>query len=127
MLARANKIAKQLNHSNVSFVHSGITAIDLPANSADVVISNCVINLVPEEDKQLVFNETFRILKSGGRVAVSDILAKGDLPDVIKNSMALYVGCIAGASKVEAYERYMREAGFKGMLFDSPCDAGNLC
>lgn len=114
MLKRANEIKTKISASNVTFVDSRIDAINLPDATVDCVISNCVINLVPEDEKQLVFNETFRILKSGGRVAVSDILSKGDMPEHIKTDMALYVGCIAGASPVANYEKYLRAAGFEG-------------
>ena len=78
------------------------------------MISNCVINLVPEDEKQLVFREMFRLLKPGGRVAVSDILLKKELRADMKQDIGLYVGCISGASVVTAYERYLTEAGFNG-------------
>lgn len=84
----------------------------IPSNTADCIISNCVINLVPEEDKPLVFKEMHRLLKPGGRIAISDILAKKPLPEKLRANMALYVGCVSGASLVEEYERYLREAGF---------------
>ncbi|KAK4628740.1 Arsenite methyltransferase [Fulvia fulva] len=124
MLARANQIKTKLSHGdNVQFVKSGITDISLEDSSADCIISNCVVNLVPEEDKHLVFTEMARVLKPGGRVAISDILAKGPLPEEVKNSMALYVGCIAGASQVESYEKWLREAAFKDVLIvDSKSD-----
>lgn len=114
MLSRANKIRDSLGISaaNTRFIHSRITSTPLPSGIADVVISNCVINLVPHEEKQQVFSEIFRLLKPGGRVAVSDILAKKQLPDQLRANMAMYVGCIAGASLVEDYETYLREAGF---------------
>ncbi len=130
MLARARANAKKGGIENVFFVESTITSIALSAPdapstepsaemtvSADCIISNCVVNLVPEDDKQKVFNEMFRLLKPGGRVALSDILAKKELPDHMKQSLALYVGCIAGASKVEAYEQYLKNSGFEGMSF----------
>ncbi|EME44340.1 hypothetical protein DOTSEDRAFT_88528 [Dothistroma septosporum NZE10] len=117
MLARAEQIKAKLGlGESVQFVKSGITKMSLEASSADCIISNCVVNLVPEEDKHLVFQEMARVLKSGGRVAISDILAKGEMPEEVKNSMALYVGCIAGASLVENYERWLREAGFRDIL-----------
>ncbi|KAK4499091.1 hypothetical protein PRZ48_009603 [Zasmidium cellare] len=116
MLSRANQIKSKLNATNVEFVNSRITELALPDSSVDCIISNCVVNLVPEEDKHLVFKEMFRTLKPGGRVAVSDILAKKELPSEIKDSMALYVGCIAGASQVGAYEKYAKEAGFGDIL-----------
>ncbi|EEQ35426.1 SAM-dependent methyltransferase UbiE/COQ5 family protein [Microsporum canis CBS 113480] len=116
MLERANKNKEDAKADNVSFVDSQITAINLPDLVADCIISNCVVNLVPESDKQLVFNEMFRLLKPGGRVAISDILAKKPLPSKIRESVALYVGCIAGASQVGDYEKYLRKAGFNEIL-----------
>lgn len=115
MLAKAQRIKQKTNANNTTFIRSRITQIDLPDSTANCIISNCVINLVPEAEKQLVFNEMLRVLKSGGRVAVSDILLTKDLTDELKSNVALYVACVAGASKVEGYERYLREAGFKGM------------
>ena|ERR1700761_816294 len=114
MLKRANQIKDQTKADNVSFIESQITNIELPDAAANCIISNCVINLVPEIEKQQVFHEMYRILKPGGRVAVSDILAKQELPQKVKNNMALYVGCIAGASQVQDYEWYLKTAGFKG-------------
>lgn len=115
MLARANKIKAQTGRANVEFVESGITDMAaLDAGIADCIISNCVINLVPETDKPLVFAEMSRLLKPGGRIAVSDILAKKELPQKLKSDLAMYVGCIAGASMVADYERYLSDAGFGG-------------
>jgi arsenite methyltransferase len=116
MLALANKNKAKTGADNTFFVEARITSIPLVDATADVVISNCVLNLVPESDKQLVFNEIFRLLKPGGRVAVSDILAKKPLPEKLRNSVAAYVGCVAGASLVEKYEEYFKQAGFPGML-----------
>ena len=121
MLAKAKSIKQKTNADNTTFVKSRITQIDLPDSTADCIISNCVINLVPETEKQLVFNEMARVLKPGGRVAVSDILLTKDLTDELKNNVALYVACVAGASKVDGYERYLREAGFNGLAFSSIC------
>lgn len=121
MLKKADQLLAKSGATNVSFVESPITDISLPDQTADCIISNCVINLVPESEKQLVFNECFRLLKPGGRFAVSDILAKKDLPPHVKDSMALYVGCIAGASQVAAYEKYLREAGFRGNFDSQRC------
>jgi ubiquinone/menaquinone biosynthesis C-methylase UbiE len=114
MLALAEKNKSRSGLTNTEFVESRITSVSLPDAMADVVISNCVINLVPEEEKQLVFNEMFRLLKPGGRVAVSDTLAKKPLTERMRTSVAAYVGCIAGASLVEEYEAYLHEAGFVG-------------
>ncbi|KAK1755610.1 S-adenosyl-L-methionine-dependent methyltransferase [Echria macrotheca] len=118
MLARANKIkeSKGADADNVTFVKGVITDIPLDDGIADCIISNCVINLVPAADKHLVFNEMHRLLKSGGRVAVSDILAKKELPPKLKNDLALYVGCIAGAAQVFEYEQWLKEAGFDEVL-----------
>lgn len=115
MLARARENASKSNIANVKFVESPITSIDLPSNSADCIISNCVINLVPTQDKHLVFEEIFRLLKSGGRVAVSDILAKKAFQPHLQRDISLYVGCISGASLVDEYEKWLKDAGFKGM------------
>lgn len=113
MLARANDLKAKHQKTNVSFVESPITDLSaIPADTADCVISNCVVNLVPEADKPLVFKEMYRVLKPGGRVAVSDILAKKPLPDKLRANMALYVGCVSGASLVGQYEQYLRAAGF---------------
>jgi arsenite methyltransferase len=120
MLARARLNATKSNISNVSFVESPITSINLLSNSADCIISNCVINLVPAQDKHLVFEEIFRLLKPGGRVAVSDILGKKELPLGLQKDMALYVGCISGASLVGQYEEWLKDAGFQGTYCYSP-------
>ncbi|KAJ4179034.1 hypothetical protein NW755_012772 [Fusarium falciforme] len=77
---------------------------------------NCVINLVPAGDKQLEFNEMFLLLKPGGRVAISDILARKELTDEMKEDMARYVGCISGASQVSEYDSFLRKAGFEDIL-----------
>ncbi|KAL1846230.1 hypothetical protein Daus18300_014326 [Diaporthe australafricana] len=113
MLARANEIKAKHGKTNVSFVEAQITDMSaIPSGTADCIISNCVINLVPEEEKPLVFKEMHRLLKPGGRVAISDILAKKPLPEKLRANMALYVGCVSGASLVGQYEQYLREAGF---------------
>ncbi|KAL8712734.1 MAG: hypothetical protein Q9220_002942 [cf. Caloplaca sp. 1 TL-2023] len=116
MLSKARDIKEKFKAENASFVKSRITDVDLPNAIADCIISNCVVNLVPTAEKQQVFQETFRLLKSGGRIAISDILLKKPLTDALRNNVALYVGCVAGASKVEEYERYLTEAGFEDVL-----------
>ncbi|OJD17415.1 hypothetical protein AJ78_02487 [Emergomyces pasteurianus Ep9510] len=118
MLARANINKEKTGPAaaNVTFVESQITAVNLPDAVGDCIISNCVVNLVPEAEKQLAFNEMARLLKPGGRVALSDILTKKELTPDLKESIALYVGCIAGASQVSDYERYLRDAGFSDVL-----------
>ena len=98
-------------YSNVDFRLGKIDDIPLPDTSADVVISNCVINLAP--DKNAVFREMYRILKPGGRVAVSDIALKAELPQELAENIAALVGCIAGAIRIEEFERGLKEAGFE--------------
>ena len=122
MLSRANNIKNNISANNTFFVESRITEVSLPDATADCVISNCVINLVPTAEKQSAFNEMHRLLKPGGRVAISDILLTKELPDNLKSNVALYVGCISGASHVEEYERYLKEAKFEGTTArSSPC------
>lgn len=116
-LAQANQ-AKSTTAAatNITFVEASLTSIPLPSGSADCIISNCVINLVPQADKGTVFLEMGRLLRSGGRVAISDTLARKAMPDTVRNSVALYVGCIAGCSEKAEYERWLAQAGFKGTL-----------
>ena len=116
MLELARRNAKNAGASNATFIEAFITSIPMPSSTVDCIISNCVVNLVPEAEKPLVFHEMFRLLKPGGRVAISDILAKRELPMEIKTDLSLYVGCIAGASQVSDYERYLKEAGFQGTI-----------
>jgi ubiquinone/menaquinone biosynthesis C-methylase UbiE len=120
MLSLAEKNKAKSGVSNVEFVKGRITSVPLEDGIANAIISNCVINLVPETEKQLVFNEMFRLLKPGGRVAVSDILAKKPLPEKLRKGVAAYVGCFAGASLVSQYQTYFREAGFGGMANCQP-------
>jgi arsenite methyltransferase len=123
MLRKARENAIKSNFTNTQFISAKITSIALPDSSADVIISNCVINLVPEAEKPQVFREIFRVLKPGGRLAVSDILAKKRFTDEMKRDIALYVGCLAGASLKEEYERWMKETGFEdALVVDSGTD-----
>lgn len=120
MIERARANADSAGYTNVEFHHSTIDKIPLPDSSADCVISNCVINLAP--NKPAVFREIFRILKPGGRVAVSDIALKIDLPKEIAASIAAYTGCIAGAIKIEEYRTELLKAGFQ---YVEIVDSGN--
>lgn len=117
MLELAQKNAEKAGASNTSFVEGSITSIPLPEATASCIISNCVVNLVPAAEKHLVFNEMFRLLAPGGRVAISDILVRKSLPEAVARDLSLYVGCISGASHVHEYEEYLRNAGFKGVYF----------
>lgn len=117
MLELAQKNAEKAGASNASFVEGSITSIPLPDSTASCIISNCVVNLVPAVEKRLVFNEMFRLLAPGGRVAISDILVRKQLPEVVARDLSLYVGCISGASHVHEYEEYLHSAGFKGVYF----------
>ncbi|KAF2440183.1 putative ubiE/COQ5 methyltransferase [Karstenula rhodostoma CBS 690.94] len=123
MLAKARLNATKAGVYNTTFLLSRITAINLNDATADIVISNCVINLVPHNEKRLVFGEMFRLLKPGGRLAVSDILTKRELSEEMKRDVALYVGCVAGASTKEEYEVWLEEAGFgEVMIVDAGVD-----
>lgn len=110
MLALAMENKAKAGVRNVAFLKGRIEDIPLPANSVDVVISNCVINLAA--DKSLVLNDAFRVLKPGGRFAVSDVVADGELPDGLRQNMEAWVGCLAGAQEIETYKRLLAEAGF---------------
>jgi SAM-dependent methyltransferase len=111
MIERAQANATAGGYINVEFYQSTIDRIPLPDASVDCVISNCVVNLAP--DKPAVFREIARVLKPGGRLAVSDIALKGKLPEDIARSMAAYVGCIAGAIRIDDYRAGLLAAGFE--------------
>ncbi|KAI9748044.1 MAG: hypothetical protein M1815_003646 [Lichina confinis] len=134
MLRRARANAEKAGLTNVVFVESSITHIAMETPhapylssssssssssptfgpvAADCIISNCVVSLVPEDDKQKVFDEMFRLLRPGGRVAISDLLTKRDMPEHMRRDMSLYAACIGGASTVGGYDSYLRRAGFE--------------
>ncbi|OFW57367.1 MAG: arsenite S-adenosylmethyltransferase [Candidatus Solincola sediminis] len=110
MLEKARNNARNSGYSNVEFRLGEIEHLPVADNSVDVIISNCVINLSP--DKATVFNEAFRVLKPGGRLMVSDIVLEGELPDVVRESAAAYVGCISGAVLKKDYLSLIENAGF---------------
>ena len=112
MIELAEKNTQKAGVSNAKFIEATINSVPLPDSSVDCIISNCVVNLVPATDKPAVFQEIARLLKPGGRVAISDILARKPLPGYITKNMALYVGCVAGASEIARYEEYLEQAGF---------------
>src|SRR5215470_1770272 len=111
MLALAQENKARAGVSNVAFLKGRIEDIPLPTNTVDVVISNCVINLAA--DKSVVLRDAFRVLKPGGRFAVSDVVAEGAVPAELRRNMEALVGCLAGALEIETYERLLREAGFE--------------
>ncbi|MCJ7523539.1 MAG: methyltransferase domain-containing protein, partial [Dehalococcoidia bacterium] len=111
MLENARSNARKGGHTNVEFRLGEIENLPVADNSVDVIISNCVINLSP--DKRRVFEEAFRVLKPGGRLMVSDIVLLQELPDVIKNSIEAYIGCLAGAKMKDEYLEDIKTAGFQ--------------
>lgn len=114
MIAKARLNADKLGFNNVEFRLGDIENLPIGGNSTDVVISNCVINLVP--NKQKAFSEMYRILKNGGHFSISDIVVTGDLPEKIKNAAEMYAGCVASAIKKEEYLGYIKEIGFKNIV-----------
>lgn len=110
MISKARNNASKGNFNNVEFRLGEIEHIPVPDNTVDVIISNCVINLSP--DKAQVFRETFRILKSGGRIAVSDVVATIELPEEMKNDPLLIAGCMGNAALIEDLQRDLEAAGF---------------
>ncbi len=113
MLIKANFNLDKLGYKNVEFKLGEIESIPLENDLADVVVSNCVLNLVP--DKQKAFNEIYRVLKSGAHFCVSDIVVKGDLPDELKKSAEMYAGCVSGAVQQDEYLGIISDAGFKNI------------
>ena len=113
MVAKARTNAENLGFNNVEFRQGDIEHIPVTADSADVVVSNCVLNLVP--NKNNVFSEIFRILKPGGHFSISDVVLTGDLPQKIKNAAEMYAGCVAGAIQKETYLELIQINGFKNL------------
>lgn len=113
MIIKARKNAAQLNYQKVEFRQGDIENIPMSANLADVVVSNCVMNLVP--DKHKAFSEVYRILKPTGHFSISDIVLSGALPEKIKNAAEMYAGCVASAIQKEDYLNIIKEVGFKNI------------
>jgi arsenite methyltransferase len=111
MLELANQNKARAGATNVEFLRGHIESIPLPSKTVDVIISNCVINL--SGDKRTVLAEAFRVLKPGGRFAVSDVVVRGQVPDAVKQSMELWVGCVAGALEEQEFLSMLREVGFE--------------
>ncbi len=116
MLALARENQKQAGVGNAEFLKGEIENIPLPENSVDVIISNCVINLSADKDR--VLREAFRVLKPGGRFAVSDVVVRGSVPEEVRRSMLLWVGCIAGALEEREYIAKLKSAGFEEVTIE---------
>jgi arsenite methyltransferase len=115
-LCTLKRPARKAGVENVEFLKGEIENIPMPDNSVDVIISNCVINLSGDKDR--VLKEAFRVLKPGGRLAVSDVVTKGDVPEVIRLDMLLWVGCIAGALQDAEYVTKLARAGFEDISIE---------
>jgi len=113
MLALAEENKRNSGLPNVEFLKGEIENIPLPAGAVDVIVSNCVINLSADKDR--VFREAFRVLKSGGRLAISDVVVRGEVPQDIRRSMELWVGCVAGALSDGDYRQKLANAGFEAI------------
>ena len=116
MLELARENQRKAGADNVEFLKGEIEAIPLPDNSVDVIISNCVINLSGDKDR--VLREAFRVLKPGGRFAVSDVVTRGTVPEQVRRDMLLWVGCIAGALDEDEYRTKLKAAGFEAIGID---------
>lgn len=110
MISKARKNAEKAGFENVEFRLGEIEHLPVADNSVDIIISNCVINLSP--NKSQVFKDAFRVLKPGGRLAISDVVASCEMPQEMKNDLELYSGCMAGASLIDELEEFMRDSGF---------------
>jgi len=110
MLEKANKNLEKTGFKNINFVKGDIEDMPLEANTFDVVISNCVLNLVP--NKQKAFSEIFRVLKTGGHFCISDVVVTGELPQKLQEAAEMYAGCVSGAIQKEAYLKVIEEQGF---------------
>jgi arsenite methyltransferase len=113
MLALAEENSRKSGLTNVEFLRGEIENIPLPDNSVDVIVSNCVINLSGDKDR--VLREAFRVLKPGGRFAISDVVVRGEVPEQIRKSMELWVGCVAGALSDVEYRQKLGAAGFEAI------------
>ncbi|WP_421774120.1 arsenite methyltransferase [Gracilimonas sp.] len=113
MIAKARQNADKLGFNNVEFRYGDIEELPVSDNIADVVVSNCVLNLVP--DKEKVFSEIHRVLKPGGHFSISDIVLEGDLPDTLREDAEMYAGCVAGAIQKDDYLGFIKEAGFENI------------
>jgi arsenite methyltransferase len=113
MLKKAGENVKKLGYTNVAFVKGDIEEMPLPGNTYDVVLSNCVLNLVP--DKKKAFAEIFRVLKPEGHFCVSDVVTKGFLPEKLRKDAEMYVGCVSGAIELDEYLGIIKQNGFRSI------------
>ena len=113
MLEKARENALKLGYSNVDFIKGEIEQMPLPDNSYDVILSNCVLNLVP--DKHKAFSEMLRVLKAGGHFCVSDVVLKGELPEKLRADAEMYAGCVSGAMQMQEYLDVIANAGFRNI------------
>jgi len=113
MLEKARKNAEKLGYPNVKFIAGDIEDLPIPSNSVDVVVSNCVLNLVP--DKEKAFSGIYKVLKTGGSFSISDVVLQGELPSELKESAVMYAGCVAGAIEKETYLEIIDQAGFRNI------------
>lgn len=113
MITKAKQNAQKLGYANVEFRQGDIEQMPVSDNTADVVVSNCVLNLVPGKDK--VFKEIFRVLKPGGHFSISDIVLIGDLPEALRKDAEMYAGCVSGAIQKEVYLELIHTNGFSNM------------
>jgi arsenite methyltransferase len=113
MLEKARQNTLKLGYSNVDFIKGDIEQMPLPDNSYDVILSNCVLNLVP--DKQRAFSEMLRVLKPGGHFCVSDVVLKGELSEKLRHDAEMYAGCVSGAMQMQEYLDVIAETGFKNI------------
>jgi ubiquinone/menaquinone biosynthesis C-methylase UbiE len=113
MIEKARTNAEKRGFKNVSFRQGDIEKIPVTANAADVIVSNCVLNLVP--NKKAVFSEIYRVLKAGGHFSISDIVLTGELPEKIQTAAEMYAGCVSGAIRKNDYMQLIEQAGFKNI------------
>lgn len=114
MILKATENNKKLGFSNVEFIQGDIEEMPLPDNNFDVVLSNCVLNLVP--NKTMAFKEIMRVLKSGGHFCVSDVVIKGQLPEKLQKDAEMYAGCVSGAIEMEEYLQIIKKSGFENVV-----------
>ncbi len=113
MIAKARQNAEKMDFNNVEFRYGDIEDMPVSDDLADVIVSNCVLNLVP--DKQKVFSDIFRVLKPGGHFSISDIVLVGDLPEALREDAEMYAGCVAGAIQKDEYLGYIKDLGFENI------------